>query len=125
MTKLLLVDDDEVMLFGLHRLLQQAGHEVLMLNDGTQVPYRLEQERPDVLICDIIMPQREGIETIIQARKAYPDLVIIAMSVNELYLDMARRLGANATLQKQFDDPAWADELLAKIKELTGNGPKP
>ncbi|MBF0256915.1 MAG: response regulator [Gammaproteobacteria bacterium] len=115
MAKILLVDDDDVLRFGLLKLLQSAGYQVLEASNGLKVPLILAIERPDLMICDIIMPEREGIETIIDARQKYPKLRIIAMSVDDVYLGAAEGLGANAVMRKKFNTESW-QELLDMIE---------
>ena len=82
----------------------------------------LFRKNPDYLvITDLIMPDQEGIETIIQLRKEFPTVKIIAMSGGgrigpDIYLDTAGRLGATKTFVKPFDH----EEFLAAVQELAG-----
>ncbi|MCH8154484.1 MAG: response regulator [Proteobacteria bacterium] len=79
---------------------------------------RVEENRPDLIITDIIMPEKEGVETIIALRRADPDLPIIAISGGGRldatdFLTMAGKLGARRTLSKPFR----RDQLLEAVGE--------
>jgi len=120
MSKVLLVDDDEMVLYALSRALKQAGHEVLEAINGLKVLDIVSKEHPDVLVTDLIMPEQEGITTIAQVNALYPDLPIIAISgggraVDTDFLDIAMYIGATASLQKPFHE----NELIALIEKHT------
>ncbi|MFW5681233.1 MAG: response regulator, partial [Pseudomonadota bacterium] len=89
------------------RALEAAGHEVSSADDGDTALQRLRHETFDLVITDIIMPGKEGIELILELRRLQPDLPIIAMSGGHIsgghdVLDAAQRLGAIHTLAKPF-----------------------
>ncbi len=120
MAKILLADDDELVLYAISKVLRKAGHEVLEAENGKKTIDILKNEHPDVLVTDIIMPEIEGIELIMKVQNSHPDLPIIAMSggsrnVDYNYLSVAKKLGAYATLEKPFDE----QELLDLIIEIT------
>ncbi len=117
MTKVLVVDDDEVVLLALSKTLSNAGYEVIKTSNSIEVARALEADRPDVLITDLIMPDREGIEIIMQTRKSHPGLVVIAMSVEPDYLELAERLGADAVMHKRFDHADWGADLIRMIED--------
>src|SRR5262249_16462507 len=105
---ILVIDDDVSVRLVLRRMLEQEGYEVICAEDGRQALDLLKQRRPDLVITDIVMPNCEGIETILEMRAAGLTLPIIAMSGggrigNADFLQMARRLGASATLTKPFE----------------------
>ncbi|HEX9933590.1 MAG TPA: response regulator, partial [bacterium] len=81
---------------------------------------RKHHEKPfDLILTDIVMPDKEGISTIIELRHEYPDLKIVAMSGGGDfepygYLDIARRVGADRTITKPFS----AKEILNVMNEL-------
>ncbi len=121
MTRILLVEDDDQYRPLLERLLTRAGHEVVAVSDGAQALPSLMERPADVVITDLIMPGKEGLETIRELRRQWPDLPIIAMSGGGRrqptdYLRAARMLGAVRTLEKPFA----VDDLLATIAEVTG-----
>lgn len=119
MAKVLLVDDDELVVYALGRYLRKAGHQVIELNDGLKVVKTVIDEKPDVVVTDIIMPEVEGLEVILNIRKIMPDLPIIAMSgggrrVDVQFLGTAKDLGANAILEKPFDEKEL-DNLIGQL----------
>ncbi|MEO5343103.1 MAG: response regulator [Gammaproteobacteria bacterium SHHR-1] len=114
MARILIADDDLLILTLLQEILDDAGHEAISVSTGLEVEKILAQQPVDLLLTDIFMPDREGIETIMLTRKAYPDLPILAMSSNSDYLRMANKLGADAILAK----PVNEDELLQLLDRL-------
>ena len=89
----------------LKKMLEKAGHEVDLALNGRDGLALFEKNRPDLVITDIIMPQKEGLETILELRKMYPDLKIIAISGGgrigpDEYLPSAKIFGANMIFQK-------------------------
>ena len=122
MIRILAIDDDEGVRAMLQRMLERAGHKASVAVDGRDAEHRLKQETFDVVITDILMPDKEGIETIIDLRKYYPATKIIAISGGgqggpDHYLRSAKLFGADRTFAKPFD----CDEMLAAI-ELLSNG---
>jgi DNA-binding response OmpR family regulator len=106
----------------LSRLLARASYEVLLAGNGRQALSVLEEHTVDLLITDIIMPEKEGIELITTVRVDQPKLPIIAISGGgqvdpDQYLELARMLGANRVLGKPFD----IDELLEACRQLTSD----
>lgn len=116
---LLLIDDDDDFRTGLKRILQEAGHTVLEASDGIAAVEIFRHDRPDVVITDIIMPNKDGMETIMEVRREDPAAKIIAISggphmIPDYYLDAARVFGAIRTIAKPFK----SDVLLQAIDEL-------
>ena len=105
MAKILVFDDEPSILLMLKKMLEKAGHEVDLALNGRDGIALFEKNRPDLVITDIIMPQKEGLETILELRKMYPDLKIIAISGGgrigpDEYLPSAKIFGANMIFQK-------------------------
>ena len=120
MAEILLIDDDEGFRGMLHRLLTREGHSVVACGDGRAGVALFRKHPVYLVITDLIMPDQEGIETIIQLRREFPGVKIIAMSgggrvTPEIYLVSAANLGACRTFIKPFDTA----EFLAAIRELT------
>lgn len=116
MSKILLVDDDEAFSEMLHLKLQRLGHEVIAAPDGLYVSKLLTEHQVDLVITDIIMPNKEGLEVILDLRKSNPEITVIAMSgggrvVKTDFLEEAKRFGAICTLKKPFTD----EELTAAL----------
>jgi CheY-like chemotaxis protein len=118
--KILVVDDDASVRKFLAVTLKQAGHDVLDAENGREGMTQL-QEHSDIslMITDIIMPEKEGIETIMEVKRLYPTLKIIAISGGgkagpQSYLLLADAFGVNATLAKPFS----GQELLLCMKQI-------
>ena len=117
--KILVMEDDEQMCSMLRQVLENAGYTVIDAPDG-KVGMRLYRENDvDLVITDIIMPEKEGIETIRELKQENPDVKIIAISgggiINpEDYLQIAERLGVQRTFAKPFDN----EEILGAVNEL-------
>jgi CheY-like chemotaxis protein len=118
MARILIIDDEDELRSMLRRMLEQAGHEVTEAVNGAEGIKLYERDRPDLIITDIIMPEKEGVETIIALRQADPNLPIIAISGGGRleatdFLTMAKKLGARHTLSKPFR----RDQLLEAVGE--------
>lgn len=104
-------------------MLRNAGHVVVETADGSQALKVAKQESFDLVLTDLIMPGKEGIETIMELRKSYPGIRIIAMSGGGLgkqqdYLGLAKQLGAVCTLSKPFG----VDELNGAVENALSVG---
>jgi CheY-like chemotaxis protein len=120
MARILLIDDDDSFRGVLKASLEQMGHRVTEANDGRQGLLRFQENVFDVVVTDLIMPDKEGIETIMDLRKLEPAVKIIAMSgggrvTSVDYLQIARQVGAKQILAKPF----LYDDIKAAIDELT------
>lgn len=124
MALILVIDDSATVRHVVRRMLTDAGHAVIEGRDGEVGLTQFETQRPAVVITDLFMPNREGIETIQQIRRLSPTAKIVAMSTSgtgngEFYLGAARKLGADAILAKPFE-PAQlletVDRLLASAR---------
>lgn len=119
MARIVLIDDDEDVRRTLVRMLETAGHEVHEAADGDSGLELSIRVDPQLVITDILMPEKEGIETIMTLKRDHPSLRIIAISGGGRsggmdFLDIARSLGADEVLQKPFRRA----ELLDLIKRL-------
>lgn len=106
-----MVDDDPDIRALLDMTLRLAGHEVVLAADGVECLERQALEPADAVLIDIFMPEMEGLETIIELRRRYPRLPIVAMSGggrmgNQTFLDQALHLGADRAISKPFDHQA-------------------
>lgn len=120
MPRILIIDDDEAMRLTLSRTLREAGYEVATAADGAAGIARYRSEASDVVIVDLYMPGKEGLETLVQLRQEFPEAVVIAMSGNrnlELMLRAAEKLGAVLTVAKPFE-PA---EMLRLVQKALTN----
>jgi len=122
MIKILVIEDDSSFRNVLVQMLEKVGFEVSQAENGNQAIKNCEKEIPDLVLTDIIMPDKEGLETIQELLGICPDLKIIAMSGGgrfgpNSYLPLAEKLGARKALQKPF----MREELLAAINEVLGD----
>lgn len=110
MASILLIEDDEPLRKVLAITLAKAGHTVVQAADGEEGLDRFHEAPPELVITDIVMPGKEGIETIMTLRREAPRLPIIAMSgaatYSPVYLGMAAKLGAQRILVKPFTNAA-------------------
>lgn len=122
MATILVIDDNDAMRRLILRVLRPRGHTLLEAENGNQGLTLLADHRPDLVITDILMPDKEGIETIREALQRAPGIKIIAISgggtQNLMYLDAARSFGAQATLAKPFRP----EELLTTVDRVLAGG---
>jgi DNA-binding NtrC family response regulator len=122
MAKILVIEDDNSFRNVLVQMLNKAGYDVRQAGDGNQALEVCAQFEPDLVLTDIIMPDKEGLETIQELLEISPQLKIVAMSGGgrygpDSYLPLAEKLGAKASLQKPF----MREELINTINSvLTG-----
>lgn len=127
MARVLLIDDDEFFRSMVSAVLRSTGHEVVEAADGPQGLDRHRVGGFNLVITDLIMPEKEGIETIVELCRREPSLPIIAMSGSgrfspQGYLDVAAKVGARLVLAKPFS----TSELLAVVDRLLADeGIKP
>ncbi|HWK46128.1 MAG TPA: response regulator [Stellaceae bacterium] len=119
MPRILIIDDDQAVRFTIQAILQREGYEVVCASDGDQGLRALERVNPHLIITDIIMPNKEGLATIMEIRAHDTKTPIIAMSGggrtgNMDFLKMAETIGANEVLPKPFE----RDHLTAAVRRL-------
>lgn len=120
----LIIEDDATMLRALAQGFRAAGCRVMIAQDGNEGLSRFDQFRPDIVVTDILMPNREGVETIVAMKQKAPDVKIVAISGGGILgsaevLDLARRLGADAVLAKPFR----SGEVLDVVRRLIAQTP--
>jgi len=117
MARILVIDDDETVRAALKQALRMGNHEVIPVANGKEGIERAKTQPIDLVICDLFMPQPDGLETIAGLREHSPQLPVIAVSGGHLgspdMLRVARELGANRVLEKPFE----TDELLLMIDQ--------
>jgi DNA-binding response OmpR family regulator len=123
MALVLVIDDALTMRELVRRMLDRTNHSVIEAEDGEAGLTLFSRHSPDLVITDLIMPNKEGIETIREIRRRKGDTKIIAMSGSATrrenrYLSAARKLGADEVLPKPFG----RGELLALIDQLLDRG---
>jgi DNA-binding response OmpR family regulator len=117
---ILVIDDDEDVRSCIRNILEHSGYSVLEAENG-RVGIDIFRHNPVVLvIVDLFMPEKEGIETIMELRKELADLKILAISGGipgygpDHFLHIAQKLGADGTLDKPFN----MQQLLSKVENL-------
>jgi len=130
MKRILIIDDDFLVRDMLERLMRKARYDVETAEDGGRA-LRLHRRYPvDLVITDIIMPEKEGLETIAEFRKSVPAVKIIAISGDgrigpSSYLKMAALFGADRTFAKPVDTAQLlftVEALLAAEEKKRGIG---
>ena len=124
MAVIVVVDDDPTIQMIAAELLREGNHAVVAAADGDEALRVLAAMKVDLVVMDMLMPNKDGLETIIEARGLYPDLRILAISsggrvgVGDL-LRMARLFGANETYVKPLRLETFAatiDRMLAEAQ---------
>jgi CheY-like chemotaxis protein len=119
MARILVIDDDLDMRMVLDEALSMVGHEVVIAANGEEGIKSYKALAADLVITDLFMPKKEGLETIRELKQRFPGAVIIAMSGDSLansLLAVAKKMGAVRILRKPFH----ADELLDVVAEVLG-----
>lgn len=111
MAKILLVEDDELVRDMLTQVLQRASHQVMCASNGEEATEYLRNDKPDIMVTDIIMPKKSGITLISEVKNRHPNLEIIAISGGGRldpmgYLDLSETLGASVSFEKPIDNTA-------------------
>ena len=117
--RILIIDDEQQIRMMLRQAIEKAGFEVDDAPDGKEGIDCFKRKRADLVITDIIMPEKEGIETIMALRRLDPAVKIIAISgggriQSDDYLNIATKVGASYSFAKPFS----VMELLGKINDL-------
>lgn len=119
MARILIVDDDELFRDMLHDMVSSDGHEAHDAINGNEALARITDTTFDLIITDILMPEKDGIELIMELAQRTTAPPIIAVSggrraiSREFNLDSARLMGVRATLSKPFT----REDLRAAIKD--------
>jgi two-component system chemotaxis response regulator CheY len=118
-TLICVIDDDDAVRQTICRILSGSGYSIAEARDGRLGLKMIEQSQPVMIITDIVMPNREGIETIMEVKQRFPHIPILAISGGgrlepDGFLDLAVKLGANDCLAKPFRPP----ELLSKVASI-------
>ena len=120
MPRILVIEDDDSMRMMFHEMLEMAGHEVVEARDGDEAFIRCRHGIVDLIITDLIMPQRSGFEIIQGLKREFPELKVIAVTGwGRHLLPLARDFGAD----RMFEKPIGQDDLIGAIGELLGESP--
>lgn len=107
MASVLVIEDDEAIREMLRQVLGRESFEVFTAANGRAALEVMRDQTVHLVITDILMPEKEGIETIFELRRNYPGTKVIAISGGgrfepQTYLDLAGKIGADRTLSKPF-----------------------
>jgi CheY-like chemotaxis protein len=117
MTKILIVDDDPMVLESTRLYLENKGYETICATDGNEAIARITESRVHIALVDIFMPNRGGYEIIMSLKDSLPIIAMSGVSSHRFEpLDFAQSLGAAATLSKPFQP----SQLLDAIENLLG-----
>jgi DNA-binding response OmpR family regulator len=127
MELILVIDDDEDVRSCIRNILEHSGYSVLEAENGRVGIDIFRHSTVVLVIVDLFMPEKEGIETIIELRKEFADLKILAISGGipgygpDHFLHIAQKLGADGTLDKPFN----MQQLLSKVENLLTSTAQP
>lgn len=122
MQRILIVEDEALVRATLRDALESEGFTVFEATDGRQALDNFDRLSADAAIVDMLMPDKEGIETIVELRKRNRGLKIVAVSgggaTNHMaFLDFAKQVGAHFTLRKPID----VNKLIGVMHALLGS----
>ncbi|MCP4570850.1 MAG: response regulator [bacterium] len=122
MPRILVVDDDPQVRSLLGKILEREDYDVTTAADGQEAVTAYQSEPFDLVITDLVMPEKEGIETFNELRSFDPEVKVVAISGGgrigaQDYLSWARACGVAHTFAKPID----REELLAVVRELVGS----
>jgi DNA-binding response OmpR family regulator len=125
MQRILIIDDDHHILLMIKKMLERAGFEVDLASNGDEGLKLFKESSVDLVITDIIMPEKEGLETIREMKRLRSDLKIIAMSgggkvSSDNYLNTAKIFGATIIMTKPFTQ----NQMVSAVRELLGEPSK-
>jgi len=119
--KILIVDDDIKLLNTLKVKLEENGYQVITAENGFEGLKKVEKETPDLVITDVVMPEKDGAELIFDLQKDFPNIKMIAMTGTgqgaQAYL---QSITSHSKVQYAFEKPFEMDELLRAVKEAVG-----
>jgi DNA-binding response OmpR family regulator len=120
--KVLIADDEPSIVAAVEFLLQRHGYDVFVARDGEEALRLIEAAHPDLVLLDVMMPQKSGYEVCarIRERADWRDIKIIMLSARGRDAEVSRGLAAGADVY--VIKPFSTRELMAKIKELLDRG---
>lgn len=121
MARILIIDDDPYIRNVFKRFLEGYGYEVDVAQDGNEGVAAVKKGAPDLVITDVMMPEKDGLEVVLELRRILPDMPVIAISGGMRiapmdFLPMVKKFGAKRVLYKPVD----LEELCEAIKEVLG-----
>lgn len=120
MKNIVVIDDNEDIRWLIYNMLNLEGYNVYQAPES-KTAFEIIRTTPiDLVITDLIMPDKDGLEIIMDLRRDFPDIKIIAISAGgqigpSTYLDMAMKLGADRILYKPFNQ----SDVIKVVRELS------
>lgn len=124
MAQILVVEDDADVREMLVDILEPEGYTVSVAENGVEAVKAIEEDTFDLIITDIVMPEKDGLSTILQTKKENKNIKIIAISggdrsfTGSSYLQFAENIGVERTFHKPFE----RKEFLQAVKEVLSSG---
>jgi len=116
MQRILIIDDDVDILFSTRRLLKRVGYDVYVAQNGEEGLDLFNKLNFDLVITDMIMPQKEGIEVITELKKRDPAIKIVVISggghiSSDFYLRAANQFHVDLALTKPFNSTEFVEQI--------------
>lgn len=128
MSKILVIDDSPSALEVMANMLSEGGHEARLCRDGDSARTFLELETFDLIVTDVYMPNTDGLEVILEQRRARPRTPVVAvsgMTGPRNLLAVAKRLGACQTIQKPFTKTQLLTAIATALGTMRDGPPVP
>jgi DNA-binding response OmpR family regulator len=122
MKKILVIDDEKSIRKMLKIVLEKNNYKVFTAQDGNKGIQQFKDQKPDLIIIDLIMPEKEGLETIGEIKELNTSVKIIAISGGgtvdpTTYLMLAKNMGAHKTISKPIDNAALLSDVSTLLSD--------
>ncbi len=118
MKKIMVIEDDHAILELLGTVLMEAGYQPVLLDTSTQVPEKVRRERPDLILLDILLQPKHGMEVLssLTETQTHPPVIMMSAAIRGVREmgRIARELGACDFIEKPFD----ISDLLSRIETI-------
>ncbi|RLK51053.1 response regulator receiver protein [Alkalispirillum mobile] len=120
--RILIVDDEANIVLSLEFLMKQAGYEVETATDGDEALEALKEQKPDLVLLDVMMPRKNGYEVCeaIRADDDWKDVLVIMLTAKGR--DVEREKGLSLGADDYITKPFSTQEVIDKVRELLGEG---
>ncbi|MBN2684630.1 MAG: response regulator [Pontiellaceae bacterium] len=121
MSRILIIDDDPYIRTVFKRYLEGNGYEVEIAEDGNAGLKSVQRSVPDLVVTDVMMPEKDGLEVVLELRKTCPDVPVIAISGGMRiapmdFLPMVKKFGAKRVLYKPVDLEELSEAIEQELK---------
>ncbi len=118
--RILVVDDEESIVATMRIILRNFGHHVEVAYDGKQAVEAARRFRPDLLLSDVIMPGKDGVDAALEIRQMLPDCAVLLISGSAQVLDLLAKARAQWADFELMAKPVHPSELIRRIDHLCG-----